>query len=95
MRLDTIWRLNVLKAALGVDHRDMAEITGASPSTWSNWRNPDIDAMIPPKAALRLFFAYGVTMEWLYGGELATITDAKLRQAILRAERDLQARQAS
>ena len=91
MRLETIPRLNALQIALGADPKEIAEVLDVSPSTWSNWRNPDVNAMIPVRYALVLWKTYGVTLEWIYDGAITTITDEKLRISIIKAERQLAA----
>lgn len=85
-RLDIIYRLNLLQTVLRIPHKDVAAAAKCSPSDWSNWRNPQQNATIPWENALELYRAFGVTMEWIYGGDVRTIADEKLRLAILQAE---------
>lgn len=93
-RLDIIYRLNLLQRVLGIPHKDVAAAAKCTPSDWSNWRNPQQNATIPWENALELYLAFGVTMEWIYGGDVRSIADEKLRLAILQAERHAVAKRA-
>jgi transcriptional regulator with XRE-family HTH domain len=59
----------VLRVALGVQQKVMAQQMHVSPQAWSGWENGrDLaDPLVMARAALR----YGFTVDWIYLGKLA------------------------
>lgn len=94
-RGDVIARLNLLPEVLGQSHKEIAELIGATPRDWSNWRNVDGPARIPADRAWELYRVFGLSMDWVYGGDLNQIRDQRLRQRIIEAERKLTRRRAN
>lgn len=81
-------RLRQLPEVLGKTDGELAMICGVEPSRWSNWKSPAASRNeIPPEAALHLLYAFGVPMEWIYGGDASRSTNPELRIKLHQAER--------
>ena len=65
-------RLKAARLVLGVDRQDvMANVLGVQPSAYNNWekglRLPDVAAMV------RLLDRSGVSLDWIFAGELRSM----------------------
>jgi transcriptional regulator with XRE-family HTH domain len=66
----------------------MAKAAGVSVNAWNNYER-QAGARIGNNSARALKRVTGVSLDWLYDGELDSIHDPALREALLRAEMDL------
>lgn len=61
-------RLRAARIALGLSQKDLYDAIGVKASAWNHWesgkRLPD------PMAMVQLYRMHGITMEWIYGGDL-------------------------
>jgi transcriptional regulator with XRE-family HTH domain len=87
-RDEIIARLRLLPAILGKSDAELARACGVSPSTWSNYKSATASKnTIIWEAALELWNAYGIPMEWTYDGQAARIADPNLREKLALAHR--------
>lgn len=72
-------------SALEISAADLCRETGIKPNAWSQFTNPEKKRRITLAAAYRLKDRYGVTLEWIYDGDISTMPDRlarKLRPAV-------------
>ena len=87
-RDEIIARLRMLPAILDKSDAELAHICGVSPSTWSNYKSESASKnTIIWEAALELWNAYGLPMEWVYDGQVGRVTDPDLREKLAMAHR--------
>jgi len=90
-RADVVFRLTLLPKVLGKNKTSIAKSVGVSPSAWSNYINPDPTpdnkTTIPWETATELKELYGLTLDWIYCGDLTSVRDQELRDKIRAAER--------
>ena len=64
-------RLIATRHALGLNQRQLCERAGVAPNTYNQWERakgrPDIDG------ALLLCDAFGLTLDWIYRGEMSAL----------------------
>jgi transcriptional regulator with XRE-family HTH domain len=87
-RDEIIARLRMLPAILGKSDAELARACGVNPSTWSNYKSATASKnTIIWEAALGLWDAYGIPMEWVYDGQVGRVTDPDLREKLALAQR--------
>jgi transcriptional regulator with XRE-family HTH domain len=95
-RNEIIARLRMLPAILGKSDAELARICGVNPSAWSNYKSESASKnTIIWEAALELWNAYGIPMEWVYDGQVGRVTDPDLREKLALAHRLAEAERAS
>ena len=95
-RNEIIARLRMLPAILGKSDAELARICGVNPSAWSNYKSESASKnTIIWEAALELWNAYGIPMEWVYDGQVSRVTDPDLREKLALAHRLAEAERAS
>lgn len=62
-------RLFAARQALGLSARAVCEAISVRPNTYSQWENGK--ALIDPLAATRLKERYGISLDYLYAGDLS------------------------
>lgn len=62
-------RLSAARRALGLSARAVCEAINIRPNTYSQWENGK--ALIDPMAATRLKERYGISLDYLYAGDLS------------------------
>lgn len=82
------FRLRLLPIALDRPTKAVYEATGLSKSGWSNVTSPNQSDRITVDAALDLWEAFGVSVEWVFKGDYNTVLDADLRASLKKAEQD-------
>lgn len=87
-RDEIIGRLRQLPAILGKTDAELARICGVNPSAWSNYKSESASKnTIIWEAALELWNAYGIPMEWTYDGQVGRVLDPDLREKLALAHR--------
>ena len=71
------------KKHLGVDQKLFAAEIGVTVTRYSNWETGSI--FLPPPAALQLVAKYGLTLDFLYRGELDRLPNHLLNAWLSRA----------
>ena len=66
-------RLEMTRNALGVTDAELCRETGIKPNAWSQFLSPKNKRRITVDAAFLLKDRYGVTLEWIYDGDLASL----------------------
>jgi transcriptional regulator with XRE-family HTH domain len=95
-RDEIIARLRMLPAILGKSDAELARVCGVNPSTWSNYKSATASKnIIIWEAALELWNAYGIPMEWVYDGQVGRISDPDLREKLALAHRLAETERAS
>jgi len=61
-------RLDATRAALEIDHADMARMLGINPQRWSNYTNGH--RPISVDLAILLCDRFGLTLDWIYRGRI-------------------------
>ena len=74
-------RLALVREALGLSQRELAEALNLSPGAIGNYEQGK--RVIPPHVAVRLKRLFGVPVDWLYDGSLVGMPD-EVRQRLLR-----------
>ena len=85
--LESGLRLRVLRVALDLSATEAALRFGVLKSTWHAYEQQR--ATVPPALALRLRVAAGITLDWLYTGDV-TLLPGALRRSIRRAMKALE-----
>lgn len=87
-RLEILARVRQLPDILGKKDHEIAEICGVTPQQWSNYKSAGAhNNEIPPYAALALWNAYGIPMEWIYDGQISRTPDQDMREKLTLANR--------
>lgn len=66
-------RLELTRDALGVSDAELCRQTGIAANSWSQFLSPNTKRRITLDAAYKLKDRYGVTLEWIYDGDLASL----------------------
>lgn len=82
-------RLTILRGALDLTQASMADLIGAKPQAWGNYETGT--RRIRVDEALRLCSALGVTLDWIYRGNMSQLP-VELAEKI-QLERRAQARE--
>ena len=72
---DVAERLELTRDALGISAAELCRETGIRPNAWSQFVNPETKRRITVDAAFRLKDRYGVTLEWIYDGDISSLPD--------------------
>lgn len=84
-------RLRLLPEILGKNKTEIAQDIGINSSQWSNYISATASKnVIPWEVSTELKLCYRLTLDWIYCGDVASITDEALRIRIRRAERQLE-----
>ncbi len=72
---DIAKRLEETRGALEKTAAELCREAGIKPNAWSQWTsdNPDKVRKITLAGAYKLKDTYGVTLEWIYDGDLSTL----------------------
>lgn len=81
---DIAARLVLTEQALQVTAAELCRATGIAPNAWSQFKNPEKKRRITVDAAFKLKDQYGVTLEWLYDGDISSLP-SRLANRIRRA----------
>lgn len=79
-------RLRILPDVLGMRAGELAELVGISPPKWSNYTSPNASDLIPVYNTRELVRVFGITTDWIYWDNLASIADTGLRNKLQRAQ---------
>lgn len=82
-------RLTLLRGALDLTQASMADLIGAKPQAWGNYETGE--RRIRVDEALKLCTALGVTLDWIYRGNMSQLP-VELAEK-LQLERRAQARE--
>lgn len=77
---DIAKRLEQTREALGVTAADLCRETGIKPNAWSQFTSPEKKRRITLVEAYKLKDRYGVTLEWIYDGDVTTLPDRLARR---------------
>ncbi len=79
-------RVEITQQALEKSAADICRDTGIKPNQWSQYLNAAAKRPITRQAIFKLKDAYGITFEWLYDGDIASLPDRapdRLRSKVL------------
>jgi len=65
-------RLRLTREALGYTQKRMAELAGVGLTAWNNWERGK-GQRISIDSALALWFSTGLTLEWIYQGDIESL----------------------
>ena len=71
-------RLRVTRLALGATAAELCQEIDARPKAYSQWENGK--RLFDVLAAVRLKERYGVTLDWIYGGDMSGLSGKLARQ---------------
>ncbi|WP_135075571.1 helix-turn-helix transcriptional regulator [Terasakiella sp. SH-1] len=66
--LDVGNRLRISRTALGLSQKDLYQTLGVKAASWSHWESGK--RMPDPIVMFDLYEKFGITMEWIYGGDI-------------------------
>jgi hypothetical protein len=85
-------RLRLLPDILRKNKKEIAEDIGATSPQWSNYISPGASKnVIPWEVATELKLCYRLSLDWIYCGDVGSISDEALRIRIRTAERQAEA----
>lgn len=76
-------RLRVAREALGLQAKEMCQALNVAQNRWSQWESGT--NLLDPVVAIQIADRYGITMEYLYRGDVSTLRFALASKLQTRA----------